>query len=95
MGVGKIYKPYILRFYFLDSENRIAYTYDSDADPSSWLTGDFNIKESIKIPATVSKGLYQLAIALVNKKGDQPSFHLAIDVPETNGLYFISNVRIF
>lgn len=95
MGAGKIYKPYILRFYFLDSENRIAYTYDSDADPSSWLPGEFNIMESFKIPGNITKGTFKLAVALVNKKGDQPSFHLAIDVPEINGLYFISNVRIF
>jgi len=94
-GAGKVYKPYLLRFFFLDSGNKIVFTYDSGADPLSWLPGDFNIKETIKIPSTVSQGSYRLAIALVNKKDYQPSFHLAIDVPETNGLYFISNVRIF
>jgi hypothetical protein len=94
-GAGKVYKPYLLRFFLLDSGNRIVFTYDSSADPLSWFPGEFNIKESIKVPETMSAGSYKLAIALVNKIADQPSFHLAIDVPETNGLYILSNIKIF
>jgi hypothetical protein len=94
-GAGKIYKPYILRFFFLDSKNRVVFMLDSGAEPSSWLPGDFTVKESFQIPQSVAKGKYKFAIALVNKKSDQPSFHIANDVPETNGLYIISNVSIY
>jgi hypothetical protein len=94
-GAGKVYKPYLLRFYFLDYNNRIAFTIDTDAEPVSWLPGDFNLKESIQIPVSVSKGSYRLAIALVSEKINQPSFRLAINVPETNGLYIISNIKIY
>jgi len=94
-GAGKVYKPYLLRFFFLDSENKIVFSNDSSTDPFSWLPGEFKIRDSFQIPVSINKGSYKLAIALVNKNGNQPSFHLAINVPETNELYIISNVRIY
>ena len=93
-GAGKVYKQYILRFFFLDTENKVVFTADAKAEPVSWLPGEFKIKEFIQIPASVRKGLYKLAVALVNKDSNQPSFRLAIEVPEINGMHILSALKV-
>jgi hypothetical protein len=93
-GAGKVYKPYVLRFFFLDPENKVVFITDSNAEPVSWLPGEFQIKESFQIPVYVRKGLYKLAVALVNKNSNQPSFRLAIEVPEINRMYILSSIKV-
>lgn len=94
-GVGKVYKPYILRFFLLNPESKVVFTSDAETDPRLWLPSEqLNINESILIPGSLKKGSYKLALAIVNKNKDEPSFRLAIDVPETNGMYIISKLII-
>lgn len=93
-GVGKVYVPYILRFFLLDEENNVVFTDDAKADPRSWLPGEFEVRNSILIPQSLKKGTYKLALALVNEKINQPSFHLAINVHEKNEMYLVSKLRV-
>lgn len=92
-GAGKIYKPYILRFFLLDQRNNVVFTADSQSDPCSWLPGNFALDESILIPIALQKGQYKLALAVLSKTDDRSSFRLAIDVPEINGMYILSELK--
>jgi hypothetical protein len=93
-GVGKVYKPYILRFFLLDKENNIIFTSDAKSDPCLWLPGALDVNESFLLPISLKKGYYKIALAIVNKNEKQPSFHLAINVPETNDMYILSNLNV-
>jgi len=94
-GAGKVYKPYVLRLFLLDTNGRVVLTSDAGADPCSWLPGDpFHVRESIQIPRSLKKGTYKLALAIENKDKGERSFRLAIDLPETNGRYVVSEVMI-
>lgn len=93
-GVGKVYRPYMLRLYLLDERNMVVFSTDFKDDPSTWLPGEFVTNESILIPGSLKKGSYKLAVSLVSTKVGQPSFRLAIDVPEINGLYILSKLKV-
>jgi len=93
-GVGKVYKEYLIRFYLLDSENKVVFASDGKSDPRSWFPGEISIQESILIPERIKKGAYKIALALENKVNDQPAFRLSIDVPETNGMYILSKIEV-
>jgi hypothetical protein len=92
-GVGKLYKPYILRISLLDPEGKVVLFSDAGSDPSTWLPGERTIKESITIPLTFKKTYYSIAVEFVNKMTGQPSFRLAFDAPRINGLYLISKIK--
>jgi hypothetical protein len=91
-GVGKIYKKYVLRFFLLDQNDKVIYSFDGKADPSDWLPGELTITESVNLPTTLKKGTYRLALALENYDSGQPSFRLAIDTQKVNGSYIVSKV---
>jgi hypothetical protein len=93
-GVGKVYKPYILRFFIIDQAGKVVLSSDAKSDPFKWYPGEINISESIYIPETLKKGIYNLALAMENRNKDQQSFRLAIDVPDSNGMYIISKLKI-
>jgi len=59
-----------------------------------WLPGDHTVIESIEIPTTISPGDYDLVVALVDPDGARRPFLLAVDVPEKDGCYVVSQVRI-
>lgn len=80
-GVGKIYNHYVLRFHLLNSKNQVVMSQDSKIDLRDWLPGTINFTESITIPSAIKKGDYELAIALVDPKGELPAFNLAFDAP--------------
>lgn len=93
-GVGKLYQPYLLRLFLLDSKNNIVVTSDAKCDPTKWLPGDQNIVEFVAVPVSVSKGNYKLALALVDKTGKRSNFRLANDLPVNNGVYFVSELTV-
>jgi hypothetical protein len=93
-GVGKLYLTYILRFYLLGPKNEIVFQSDAKCDPRSWLPGQYQVTETVQLPATIKKGTYKLALAMVDKAGKRQMFRLAIDTPENDGKYILSNIRI-
>jgi hypothetical protein len=93
-GVGKLYQPFVLRFFLLDAQNKVAFTSDAKSDPTKWLPGEQNITESLNLPAKLKKGNYKLAIALADKTGRRSNFRLAIDIPQKEGRYVLSSLNI-
>jgi len=93
-GVGKIYKPYILKLFLLDKNDRVIFTGDAKADLQTWLPGEHNINQLFYIPGSVKKGEYKMAVAIVSQAASQPPFRLAIDVPQKDGMYLVSRLTI-
>lgn len=93
-GVGKLYQPYVLRFFLLDSKGETILTSDALCDPGKWLPGEQNVTEQILVPTLVKKGNYKLAIAMVDKSGIRRPFRLAVNIPEKDGKYILSEINI-
>jgi len=94
VGVGKLYRPYVLRLFLLDAEGRPALTADARADPRDWLPGEHHVAESFQVPPALRAGQYALALALVDPSGQRRPFRLAIDAPEKEGRYTVSQVAV-
>jgi len=94
VGAGKVYHRYALRHSLVDSAGRTGLFADAKADVRQWLPGDHTVIESIEIPTTISPGDYDLVVALVDPDGARRPFLLAADVPEKDGCYVVSQVRI-
>ena len=94
VGVGKLYRPCVLRLSLLDATGNVACTADAKADPRNWLPGEFELKETFALPANLKPGEYKLALAIVDPAGQRPPFRLAIETPESDGRYIVSRVRV-
>ncbi len=94
VGVGKLYRPYVLRFALLDAGGKIAFTADGAADLRRWLPGEFEVSESFAVPADLKAGEYSLALRVVDPSGGRRPFQLAIDAPQADGRYTLSQIGI-
>ena len=94
VGVGKLHRPYALRFFLLDAEGRPVFTADAKADLRNWLPGERSLSESLQLLATLKPGDYTLAVELADPTGRQRSFRLAMDAPEKDGRYTLSRVKV-
>jgi len=93
-GVGKLYRPYVVRLFLLDGAGQPVCTTDVKADPCDWLPGEHNFTEPIPVPATLKAGEYTLAVALVDPTGRRRPLRLAMDAPQKEGRYAVSKVWI-
>jgi hypothetical protein len=94
VGVGKLYKPYVLRFSLLDADEHMRFTADSKTDLRQWLPGEHRVTESLLMPEAMKPGEYIIAVAVADPAGQRPPFHLAIDRPEKDGRYPVSRLKI-
>jgi hypothetical protein len=94
VGVGKLQRPYRLRFFLLDANRQSAFFSDAQADLRDWLPGDHLLTASLELPATLTAGDYTIAVAMMNPIAANRPFRLAIDAPEKDGCYAISTVRV-
>jgi hypothetical protein len=94
VGVGKLYHPYALRLFLLDSAGQPVLTSDAKADPCDWLPGEHNLTESLLVPQALAVGEYTLALTLVDPSGQRPPFRLAVSAPEKEGRYHLSQVDV-
>ncbi len=93
VGVGKVHRPHLLRFFLLDPDAQVVLTSDAKVDPREWLPGEHRVTETLLLPSTLEAGDYTLAVGLVNPVGTGRPFLLAMDVPEKEGRYEVSTVR--
>ena len=94
VGVGKLQRNYVLRLFLLDPAGQPAATADAKSAPRDWLPGEHVVSESFPLPSTLKAGDYTLALALVDPEGQQRAFRLATDLPEKEGRYEVSRVRV-
>jgi hypothetical protein len=93
-GMGKLYRPFVLRLTLLDTGGKPAFTADAKADPREWLPGDRNIVERISMPGILPPGEYTLALTLADPVRPGRWIRLAIDAPETDGFYSVSRLTL-
>jgi hypothetical protein len=65
----------------------------ADVDPTSWLPGDQTVAVSLRVPVDLQAGQYTLGLALVDPAREKPAIRLAIDAPQTDRLYRLSEFR--
>jgi hypothetical protein len=94
VGVGKLYRPYRLALYLLDGEGHTVAESLQEADPAAWLPGDHAVSAALAVPAGVAPGRYTVGLALVDPDEHRPSIALAVDLPETDRLYRLSEVEV-
>lgn len=94
VGVGKTHHPYAPRLVLLDAAGQPILTRDIPVDLRSWLPGEHDLTESVPVPQGVETGEYTLALTLVDPGGQRRPFRLAIDAPETEGRYKLSQVKV-
>ena len=94
VGVGKLYRPYALRLFLLDSTGQPVLSTDAKADPRDWLPGEHSFAESLLVPQALAVGPYTVALMLGDPHGQGRPFRLAIDAPEQEGRYELSTVKV-
>jgi hypothetical protein len=94
VGVGKLYRPYVLRIAVRDAAGQTVGTADSEADPRDWLPGDHAAAVSCRVPSDLTPGEYSLAVALLGPSNQRQPLRVAIDTPSVNGWNTISRLRI-
>lgn len=95
VGVGKLYRRYVLELYLLDSAGAIVHQQpQSEIDVTSWLPGDRSVAGALRLPATLPSGQYTLGLALVDPASEKPAIRLAIDAPHTDRRYRVGAVRV-
>jgi hypothetical protein len=94
VGVGKLYRPYVLRLFLLDPSGRPVVTADAQSDPREWLPGETTVNELMAVPRDLPAGEYGLALMLADPAGRRRPFRLAIDAPDQDGRYNLSQVTV-
>ena len=94
VGVGKPHHPYVLRLYLLEGTGRPVLSADAKADPRAWLPGEHSLTELIPVPAALEPAHYVIALGLVDPNAQRRPWRLAIAMPEHEGRYEISNVKV-
>jgi hypothetical protein len=94
VGVGRLPHPHTFRLFLLDSAGRPVLTLDANADPRDWLPGEHHLTESLLVPHTLAIGDYTVALMLADPRGQRRPFRLAVDAPEKEGRYELSQVKV-
>ena len=94
VGVGKIYQNTVLLLSLLDREGKAVTSVTARSDPRTWLPGEFEIHEALRLPAELATGDYALVLELADPEGHRPHFRLAIESVEEVGRYTVSQLRV-
>ena len=94
VGVGKLHHPHALRFYLLEGTGRPVLSAEAKADPRAWLPGEHSLTELIPVPAALEPANYVIALGLTDPSAQRRPWRLAIAMPEHEGRYEISNVKV-
>ena len=57
------------------------------------MPGDHAITERLDLPRGLKRGMYSIALAIVDRAG-KPSVKIAIDAPETDRMYRVSTFEV-
>ena len=66
----------------------------TDADLRSWLPGDNLCDSDVTIPADTAPGKYDLQIAILDERFDEPHVKLAIEGRRTDGWYPLDRIKV-
>jgi hypothetical protein len=94
VGVGKLYRPFELRLSLRNAAGQTALSTNASADPRQWLPGEHEVTALMQIPASLERGDYTLAVALIDPANQGRPLNLAMDAPAKEGWYLVSQVRV-
>ena len=94
VGVGRLYHPIELRLSLRDTAGQTVVTAKANTDPREWLPGEREVAAVVQIPASLERGDYTLAVALIDPADLGRTLNLAMDAPAKDGWYLVSQVRI-
>ena len=78
VGNAPFYYPWLLCFYFLSSDKKVVCKFHADCDVRGCLPGNsYAVNVSIPISASLSPGVYTLAVSINDPAGDLPSLRFA------------------
>ena len=66
----------------------------ANADPREWLPGERDVAAVVQIPASLDRGDYTLAVALIDPANPGRTLNLAMDAPVKDGWYLVSQARV-
>lgn len=94
-AMGRLWQKYKMKVYLLNDSGKEMLSYiDNSFDPTIALYGNVhNIRSEIKIPSSMAKGTYKIAVALVNEKGI-PAIKLGIEGNDGSDRYIIGKVNV-
>jgi len=91
-GVAPCYRPARLAFRLDGSGGQIVLV--TDADLLSWLPGDNLYDDTVVVPSDTPRGEYDLQIAVLDERIDEPSARLAIEGRRPDGWYDLGKIRV-
>ncbi len=94
VGVGKLHRPYELTLVLRSQDGETVARADAISDARDWLPGSRNITAKIQIPTNTKAGNYNLLAAIVDVSNMKPPLHLAIEAPQTEGWYVVSQLEV-
>jgi len=91
-GVAPCYRPFRLAFRLHNPTGNVLLV--TDADLRAWLPGDNRHDSTIAIPADIAPGEYDLQIAILDERFDEPHVKLAIEGRRTDGWYPLGRIKV-
>jgi hypothetical protein len=92
-GVAPPYRDYLLALQFRSGET--SKTTVLSTDVRKWLPGDAVVDQTLYIPDSLTAGTYQIKLALLDPRTNQPVIRLAIKGREADGWYSMGTINIF
>ncbi len=93
-GVGRLYRPYVLRLSLVDSSGKVCSSVHAKANPCQWLPGEHIVSELFPLPHTLQPGRYTVTVAMRDPEAQRRPFRLAIDAPESDAGYAVGRVTV-
>jgi hypothetical protein len=91
-GVAPPYRDYLLALQFRSGET--SKTTVLSTDVRKWLPGDAVVDQTLYIPDSLIAGTYQIRLALLDPRTNQPVIRLAIKGREADGWYGMGTINI-
>jgi hypothetical protein len=93
-GVAPIYENYPMELYLIDSLQNVIVRRRLDLDLRTWLAGAHVIDVTIEAPKSLKVGKYSIGVAMVDSITRKPAIRFPINAPETNGIYYVSELIV-
>jgi len=91
-GVAPFYYSWPIKAALIDSNNRIANSWQLSEDVRQWLPGSF--ETSIDLPTGIKQGTYRLAIGIFNPNDSSVSIKFANALPMIDGYTVLGQIDI-
>lgn len=93
-GVAPFYLDWPVKIVLLDKNNNIVKESELDEDVRSWLPGKININSKIQIDSSIKKGVYNVAIGIVDPTTNKASIKFANNCELIDNYFKIANIII-